>query len=92
METENRWENLKHLSEGDETKFVLAGRGDFDYACGVLRDFPELHNYPVTFSPVMAQLRPSELAAWILATDLPCAVRLGLQLHKLIWPEATRRV
>ncbi|MFP4139258.1 MAG: 7-carboxy-7-deazaguanine synthase QueE [Phycisphaerae bacterium] len=92
MDRENRWENFKYLGDRDESKFVLADRGDFKYAQRVLRDYPQLHEHPVTFSPVMNQLRPSELAAWMLGANLPCAVRLGVQLHKIIWPDAARRV
>jgi 7-carboxy-7-deazaguanine synthase len=92
MEGENRWENFEHLTEGDELKFVLADRHDFRYAMRVLKENPVLKGYPVTFSPVLNQLRPSELAAWILGSDLPCAVRLGVQLHKIIWPQAAHSV
>ena len=32
MESKNRWENLEHLRPGDEVKFVLADRADYDLA------------------------------------------------------------
>jgi 7-carboxy-7-deazaguanine synthase len=51
----------------------------------------------VLFSPVHADpagqwpgLSSRELAEWILAEGLP--VRLGLQLHKFIWPADARGV
>ena len=40
----------------------------------------------VIFSPVADELPPAELADWIIADRLD--VRLGVQLHKVIWPAA----
>jgi hypothetical protein len=38
-------------------------------------------------SPCFGRVNPTELAAWILQTDLP--IRLQLQQHKILWdPEA----
>jgi 7-carboxy-7-deazaguanine synthase len=97
-----RWENLAALDERDELKFVIADRGDYDYATAVLcGDVPSpaeplgdtagiSSRVAVTFSPVAGQLDPAELAGWILADGLD--VRLGLQLHKIIWPEKDRGV
>ena len=42
----------------------------------------------VHFSPVTTLLEPGLLADWILADRLP--VRLQIQLHKVLWPEALR--
>jgi 7-carboxy-7-deazaguanine synthase len=44
----------------------------------------------VIFSAVHGKVGPAELARWILDDRLD--VRLGLQLHKLIWPAETRGV
>jgi len=44
----------------------------------------------VILSPVAGRLDPATLAEWILADGLD--VRLGLQLHKIIWPERDRGV
>lgn len=83
----NRWENLALLGPRDELKFVLAGREDYDFARAVLAAHALAGRCPIHFAPVDGALAPAELAAWILADRLP--VRLGLQLHKLLWgPEA----
>lgn len=79
----NRWSNLEHLRAHDQVKFVLAGRADYDWACGVLREHALAARCQVLFSPVHASLKPRELAEWILADRLP--VRMQLQLHKLLW-------
>ena len=90
--------NLEVVDGKDEIKFVLASRRDFEFA----RDFTREHRLAervrqVIFSPVHADpgggwpgLDPRALAEWILKEGLP--VRLGLQLHKFIWPADMRGV
>ncbi|HEY7295403.1 MAG TPA: radical SAM protein [Dehalococcoidia bacterium] len=84
MESHNRWENLALLREGDEVKFVIAGREDFDYALRVVRE--RLAMLPVVsfFNPAWGLVEPKELVAWLLAANPP-HTRLGLQQHKYIW-------
>ena len=95
--------NLGALNPGDEVKFVLSDRLDYEFA----RDFVARHDLQrrvraVLFSPAFrkdakgsrdvshCQLDPRELAEWILADGLP--VRMGLQIHKFIWDPATKGV
>jgi 7-carboxy-7-deazaguanine synthase len=90
--------NLDALMQNDEVKFVLATRGDYEFA----REFTERHGLlgkvrEVLFSPVFEDpqgkwtgLDPRLLAEWILTDGL--RVRLGLQLHKFIWDPATKGV
>jgi len=84
------WENLSHLTARDEVKFVLADRADYDYARGVLAEHQLAETCPVIFSPVHGRLDPATLAGWILEDALD--VRLGLQLHKVLWPGQDRGV
>jgi 7-carboxy-7-deazaguanine synthase len=86
----NRWENLDLLRPGDEVKFVLAGREDYDFAAGIVRRHALPARCPVLFSPVHGELEGATLAQWVLADGLP--VRVQLQLHKLLWPGALRGV
>lgn len=81
-------ENLAVLLPHDQVKFVVADRGDYEWAREFLRQHPvEEKVEAVIFSPVFGQLEPRLLAEWILEDGLP--VRLGLQLHKFIWdPDA----
>jgi 7-carboxy-7-deazaguanine synthase len=90
--------NLTAVGKSDEIKFVIASRGDYDFA----RDFAERHQlyervHQVLFSPAFPDpggkwpgLNARELTEWVLADGLP--VRLGLQLHKFIWDPATKGV
>jgi len=85
--------NLADLRAGDEVKFVLADRDDYDYARHVIDGHGLTDRCPVILTPVAGMLTASELAEWMLAdAGLPPAVRLGLQLHKIVWPGRDRGV
>lgn len=88
-ERKNYWPNLGKLRPGDEVKFVIADRADYDYAVGVIREH-ELEGRPLLFSPVWGAIDLKDLAAWILADGLDA--RLQVQLHKLIWGADARGV
>jgi 7-carboxy-7-deazaguanine synthase len=83
MRAANLPENLERLGAHDELKFVLSDRADFDWSLTQVevRDLDRRH--VVTFSPVWESLRPLDLAEWI--RDSGRNIRLGLQLHKLLW-------
>jgi 7-carboxy-7-deazaguanine synthase len=91
MSNRNRYENIEYLTNADEVKFVVCDRTDFDWACEVIRRY----NLPsrvgtILLSPVYGELPYDQLARWLLDCDLP--VRMQLQMHKLIWPDAKRGV
>jgi 7-carboxy-7-deazaguanine synthase len=96
-------ENLEALNLGDEVKFVLSDRTDYEFA----RDFTAGHELAsrvnaVLFSPAFAKdarggrdtshclLDPRELAEWMLADNV--SARLSLQLHKFVWDPAMKGV
>lgn len=98
-----RESNLETLTRRDEVKFVLADRGDYEFA----RDFIRAHDLEkkageIIFSPAFSKapgtardasncsLDPRLLAEWILEDGLN--VRLGLQIHKFIWEPAMKGV
>jgi 7-carboxy-7-deazaguanine synthase len=82
-ESKNRWENLGHLKAGDELKFVLCDRRDYEWARELLVARQLAAKCPVLFSPVWETLKPQDLAAWVLQDALP--VRMQVQLHKILW-------
>jgi len=86
----NRWENFEALREGDEIKFVVAGREDYDWAKAVVRDRALERRAPVLFSPVRESLDAGRLAGWVLEDRLP--VRVQVQMHKILWPDILRGV
>jgi 7-carboxy-7-deazaguanine synthase len=83
MQAANLPENLAKLRPHDELKFVLADRRDFDWAMKLVRERDLDARASVTFSPVWEGLAAADLAGWI--RDSGRNVRLGLQLHKLLW-------
>jgi len=90
--------NLEAIGSGDEVKFVISSRRDYEFA----REFTKAHGLSsrvrqVLFSPVFDDpegkwkgLEARTLVEWMLEDGLP--VRLGLQLHKFVWHPSTRGV
>jgi len=90
--------NLEELTEKDEVKFVISSRRDYEFA----REFTKQqrlleHVKKVVFSPVnndphgkWTGLAPRTLTEWMLEDGL--GVRLGLQLHKIIWDPVMKGV
>lgn len=85
----NLWQNLPLLTARDQVKFVLCGRGDYEWARDVLAEHRLAERCDVLFSPSKAELDPTELADWIVADRLP--VRFQMQLHKLLWNDEPGR-
>ncbi|HPD60478.1 MAG TPA: 7-carboxy-7-deazaguanine synthase, partial [Thermodesulfobacteriota bacterium] len=88
----NNLNNINHLADQDEIKFIIGNRDDFDYAKSVmtlLKEKPFLKRL-IHFVPVFGKLKPRELAQWILTEQLP--VHLQLQIQKIIWPKKRRGV
>ena len=83
MAAHNDLGNLARLRAGDELKFVLCDRADYDWAVALVREHGLEGRVPVNFSPVHPGLDPAQLAQWI--GDDGLRVRLNLQLHKYIW-------
>lgn len=98
----NDWTNIDLLTPNDEVKFVIGTRADYEWSREVIRKHDLTSRCPVLLSPVTAPpttnasassvtgLAPDQLAEWLLADQLD--VRLGLQLHKIIWSPAKRGV
>jgi 7-carboxy-7-deazaguanine synthase len=86
----NLWTNLQYLTPQDQIKFVLCGRGDYDWA-RMRCDEHGLYNRvgDVLFSPSHHELAPRDLADWIVADRLP--VRMQMQMHKLLWGDVPGR-
>jgi 7-carboxy-7-deazaguanine synthase len=79
----NLWENLPLLSKDDQIKFVICSRSDFDWATEQIRQRQLDSICTVWFSPSFEQIKPVDLAEWILEERVPA--RLQLQLHKYLW-------
>jgi 7-carboxy-7-deazaguanine synthase len=91
-----RMSNLECLTDRDEVKFVIANRGDYEFARDFIREHKlETRAGQVLLSPAFSKtpstdrttenclLDPRELVEWMLADALPA--RLSLQIHKYVW-------
>ena len=81
----NLCSNIDLLTAGDEVKFVIGSREDYEWSREQVNKFalaPRCKT--VLFSPVFGQIVPVQIVDWILADKLP--VRFQLQMHKFIWP------
>ncbi len=82
-------DNLRHITDDDEVKFVIADRKDYEYAKRFIDECLKDITLKVLFAPVASQLNPKELAEWILKDCLK--VRLQIQMHKYVWPDEPGR-
>jgi 7-carboxy-7-deazaguanine synthase len=85
------WENLARLRPGDEVKFVIHDRADYEYARDAIARYGiSGRAAAVHMSPVHGAMEPKTLSEWVLTDRL--RVRVQLQIHKYIWPADTRGV
>ncbi len=82
--------NLAQLRAGDQVKFICVEEADIDWSLEFIRRHDLTAVCHVILQPAWRQLSPAVMAERITASGLP--VRLGLQLHKLIWGEEQRGV
>ncbi len=82
-ERRNRYDELAALRPQDQVKFVICGRGDYEWSRGKVRELGLAERCTVLFSPSHEQLAARDLADWMLEDRLP--VRFQIQLHKYLW-------
>lgn len=85
----NLWTNISLLKAQDQIKFVICNHEDYLWACDMIKQHDLIEKAHVLFSPSWEQLKPSDLADWILADQL--FVRFQLQVHKVLWADAEGR-
>jgi 7-carboxy-7-deazaguanine synthase len=77
------------LRAGDQLKFVICDRTDYEWSRERVRNERLDARCQVLFSPSYQQLPAVQLANWILADRLP--VRFQVQLHKVLWGDVPGR-
>jgi 7-carboxy-7-deazaguanine synthase len=104
----NRWENLAHLANTDEIKFVIGTAEDYQWAKAQIQEHQLARICPLLFSwvhplkpeqqdcslkPVPPGLTPiSQLELADRIIADGLPVRFQVQLHKIIWPSEKRGV
>jgi len=89
------WDNMASLKSGlDEVKFVICSKNDFDYMLGICERFHLTERVTVLASPSHNQVKPADLAAWMLESPNSVArlIRMQVQLHKVLWGAEVRGV
>ena len=88
----NLYENIGHLKESDEIKFVLKNEEDLKWVIDICRSYgiSEQLASPPILQPVYESLNAKDLSQWILKSKVN--FRLGLQLHKYIYAKDERGV
>ena len=81
--------NIPLLTAHDQVKFVICSREDYDWSRAIVTEHRLDEVCDVLFSPSFSQVKPSDLADWIVADRLP--VRFQLQLHKILWNDEPGR-
>ena len=88
-ESKNRYTNIPYLEQKDQLKFVICHREDYDWAIQKMDEYQLADRCEVLFSPIHGELKPANLAEWIVDDNLP--VRMQLQLHKYLWGDEKGR-
>lgn len=81
----NLWENFDYLKPSDEIKFVICDRDDYDWMKTIAETCDLYDRFNIIISPSFAEVDVTDLAEWVLEDQL--AVRMQVQLHKIIWGE-----
>lgn len=88
-ESKNLYENIELLTSHDQLKFVICDRKDYEWSVAKIKEYDLLSRCEVLFSTSHQQLKPQQLADWIIEDQL--AVRFQMQLHKYLWNDEPGR-
>lgn len=80
--SKNLYSNFQYLKPDDQIKFVLCSEKDYLWANALIKEFDLTKCCALLYSPAWDDLRPADLAAWIIRDRLP--VRFQLQMHKVL--------
>lgn len=92
--------NAELLDDGDEIKCVVANKEDFDFAIDKINKIKNIikdKNINIIFSPVFNAIDLAELAEMIkskkqIIKNTKMNIKMGIQLHKIIWPQIEKGV
>lgn len=88
-ESKNKYDNIEKLKPQDQLKFVICNRKDYDWACLKMSEYQLKDKCEILFSPIHGELKPADLADWIISDNLP--VRMQIQMHKYLWGDEQGR-
>jgi len=88
-EPNNTYANLEFIKPSDCLKFVICDEEDYQWSKKFVADSDLTNVCDVFFSPSADQQSATELADWIVRDQL--AVRMQIQLHKILWANEAGR-
>jgi 7-carboxy-7-deazaguanine synthase len=88
-ESRNKYQNIETIKSHDQIKFVICDRNDYDWSVSKLEEFELNKKCEVLFSPIHGELKPAQLADWIIEDNLN--VRMQIQMHKYLWGDEQGR-
>lgn len=91
MASAMRAENYVLLRPDDAVKLVVASNEDLACARSVIDRHGLCARCTVFLSPVFGRIEPAEIVTFMQENQM-AAVRLQLQLHKIVWPDQDRGV
>ena len=86
MQDKTNIDNISFLKKLDQLKFIIKDKNDYNYAKKIIKKYKP--SCTVFFQPVW-KTNPMVLAKWIINDGMN--VRLGLQIHKIIWNEERKK-
>lgn len=88
-ESKNKYDNIAKLKANDQLKFVICNRDDYDWVRVKMAEYQLVDKCEILFSPIHGELKPADLAEWIISDNLP--VRMQIQMHKYLWGDEQGR-
>jgi len=85
--------NLAIVQSKDQVKFIISDKKDYKFARKIVMSRSILA--PIIFQPSWKVMPAKKLAKWLVEDvklNRVSSVRLGMQMHKVIWPAKTRGV
>lgn len=87
----NLYSNIDHLNKGDELKFVIGSREDYEWTREQISKYDLSSRVgEILLSPIFGKIEPRQIVEWMLADKVPA--RFQLQMHKFIWEPRARGV
>ncbi|OHD74642.1 MAG: hypothetical protein A2355_04700 [Spirochaetes bacterium RIFOXYB1_FULL_32_8] len=84
-----KFSNLEHLSFNDQCKFIIEDVTDYNFSLSIIKEYNLIKKTNVIFNPV-GGIKARELVDMVVQDNID--VRVGIQLHKIIWDKNTRGV
>ena len=81
MDAKMNYENINYLSKKDTVKFIIGDNNDYEFAKKLIKKIKKPN---IIINPVFGTYDIKKLAENIISDQLN-NVRLGIQLHKIIW-------